>query len=187
MRLTARHLCWSAAVATALALPAATRAQQPLDPIQVSARTAEADRLDARAQDYETSGSRRKWGKAAGLRERAADLRAPEDPRGFSSLQMAAFLRHAISQREAALGLMQRAGDQAIARGDVYNAARAYVDAAYIANEMRDVEDVRAFIAKGTLLMHSPLLSDPQREQLRRGLAQASVPGAQLASAVAAP
>ena len=187
MRPATRPLFWTAAVVTVLALPTASRAQQPLDPVQVSARTTEADRLDAQAAAYEETGSRRAWSKAAGLREKAAGLRTPEDPRAAKSLETAALIRHALNQRSEAIGLMRRAGDHAIARGDVYRAATAYVNVAFLAAEMRDAERMREYAAKGSLLMHSPLLSAPQRESLQRSLAESPSPARQqVAEAIAA-
>ena len=182
MRPTIRHLFWTAAVVTALALPAAARGQQPLDPIQVSVRATEADKLEAQAEAHLQSGTWRDLGKAAKLREKAASLRTPEDPRGFTSLQMASLLRHAMKQRPAAVGLMQRAADQAMARGDVFNAATAYVNVAFMAVELRDGDLARRAIEKGTLLMHSPLLTAPQRQSLQGSLAQASNPERALAA-----
>jgi hypothetical protein len=173
MRATLRPLLSTAAVMAILASPAAARAQQPLDPIQVSARTTQADKFDARAAEYEATGSRRQWAKAAALRETAAALRAPEDPRGFRSLQVAALVRHALRERPAAAALMERAANQALARGDVFSAATAYVDVAYLAAELGDADRTREFVSKGALLMHSPLLSAPERELLRRAVAQA--------------
>ena len=184
---TARRVLRTAA-ACAVALPAAASAQQrsptPLDPVHVTARATRADQLDARAAAYEQADDSRRWGKAARLRERAAALRPAADPGGFTSLRAAAFSRHALGQRVAAGYLMERAGDQAMARGDVFNAADAYVDAAYIAAELRDPERVREFVGKGTLLMGSPLLSPPQRESLRGRVAQAAPrPGLEVAAA----
>ncbi|GLC28407.1 hypothetical protein [Roseisolibacter agri] len=187
MRASTRPLFWTAAVVTALALPAGARAQQPLAPIQVSARTAEADRLDERAVAYEETGSRRKWAKAAGLREKAASLRAPEDPQAFRSLQTAAYVRHALKQPGMALSLMQRAADQALARGDVFNAASAYADVAAIAQELRDNDRARASVEKSALLTRSPLLSAPDREWLQHRLAQTTMTLPVVASAPTQP
>jgi hypothetical protein len=183
MRASTRPVFWTAIVVTALTLPAAARGQQPLDPIQVSVRASEADKLEARADAYVESGSWRDLGKAAGLREKAASLRAPADPRGFTSLHMAALLRHAMKQRPAAIGLMQRAAEQAMARGDVFNAATAYVNTAFIAVELRDQDLARRSAEKGALLLHSPLLTDTQRLMLQRNLAQMQTPERALAAA----
>lgn len=166
---TRRHLLGSAAaIATlgALALPSVAGAQQPLKRVWVTATNSAADRLDNQAAEYEASGNLHRFGKAARLRERAASLRAPDDPAGFAGLQRAAHLRYGIGHIREAGYLMERAGDQAIARGDVFNAASAYIDAAYVAADQRDAERVRHFVSRGTLLMHSPLLSAPERDRL---------------------
>jgi hypothetical protein len=183
MRASTRPLFWTALVVTALTLPAAARGQQALDPIQVSVRASEADKLEARADALLQSGSWRDLGKAAGLREKAASLRAPTDPRAFTSLQMAALLRHAMKQRPAAVGLMQQAAEHAMARGDVFNAATAYVNTAFIAVELRDIDLARRSVEKGTLLLHSPLLTETQRLTLQRNLAQVHTPERALAAA----
>ena len=175
MRASIRPLIWSVAVATTLALPTVARAQQPLDPIQVSARTVEADKLDARAAAYEESGSWRKWGKAAGLREKAAGLRTPGDARAFKSLQTAAYVRHALKQRASALSLMERAADQALASGDVFNAAAGYADVASIAQELRDGDRVRRYAEKSALLTRSPLLNAADRQWLQHRLAMGTL------------
>jgi len=171
-----RRPLWSVAAAAvvALGLPATAWAQQPIDPVQVVASNSRADQLDARAAAYEQSGDGRLIGKAAGLREKAAGLRAPSDPRGFTSLRTAAHLRYGKGQKLAAGDLMERAADQAFARGDVYNAAEAYILAAIVNSELRDANPlrVRALVERGTLLMTSPLLSMPQREELRGRIAQ---------------
>lgn len=172
MRASFRPLVWTAAVVSSLALPAAARAQQPLDPVKVSARAAEADDLDARAIRYAESNSRRDWRKAAGLREKAARLRAPGDPRGFSSLQTASLIRHALNERLAAMELMQRAGDHAMAYGDVFNASAAYANLAYMAAEQRDPHTALYYAEKGAQLAQSPLLSPTQREWLQLRFAQ---------------
>jgi hypothetical protein len=181
MRPSSRYPSWVILAAGVLALPAAARAQQPLAPVHVSDAMTKADRLDARAAAYMQSGSLRDLGKAAGLREKAASLRALEDPRGFTGLEAAAFMRHALKQRPAALSLMQRAAEQAMARGDVFNAATAYVNTAFIAVELRDVDLARRSVERSTLLMHSPLLSVQQRDALRRTVAAVSAPGPDLA------
>jgi hypothetical protein len=156
-----------------VALPVVARAQQPLDPVKVTARVTRAQRLETRAASYEMASDMRRWGKAAALYERAAGLRAPEDPGGYTNLRRAAFLRHGIGQADVAGALMERAADQAMARGDVFNAAYAYVDAAYIAAERRDPPLARELVGKGTLLLHSPLLEARERAALRARVAQA--------------
>lgn len=187
MRANRRPLFWTAAVALTLALPATARAQQPLDPVKVSARTAEAERLDARAALLESSNARRDWGRAAGLREKAAGLRSAADPLAFKSLQTAALIRHALNQRTDALHLMRRAADQALARGDVFNAAAAYANAAFLAAELRDADRAQASMEQSLLLAQSPLLTAPQREWLLQRVGQGGAATRALAVAPALP
>ena len=182
MSVTSRRLLWTSAALTALALPGVVRAQQPLPQVQVSAPASKADKLDARAEAYERSGLLRDFGRAARLREQAAALRAPEDSAGFRSLRRAAALRYGIGDNVAARDLMERAGDQAIARGDVFNAATAYIDAAYVAAAVREPERVRHLVTRGTLLMRSPLLTPEQRAALERTVAQAPLAVREVAS-----
>ena len=184
MRPTTRALLSTSAVLAALAVPAAARAQQqPHKLAEVSARLTRADLLDARAEAYEQSGRTRHFGRAARLREQAAGLRAPEDSAAFSSLRKAANLRYGRGEYAAARGLMERAGDQALARGDVYNAASAYADVASLAVETRDPERVRAFVAKSTLLMRSPLLSPSQQNVLQTRIGQLPAAALEVATA----
>lgn len=176
MQQMTHHPLWSVAAAAVIALgfPAAASAQQRIDPVRVVVSNTRADELDARATAYEQSGDTRLVGKAAGMREKAAELRAPDDPRGFTSLRTAAHLRYGRGQKLAASSLMERAADHASGRGDVYNAAEAYILAAIVNSELRSADPVhvRALVDRGTLLMTSPLLSAPQRESLRGRIAQ---------------
>ncbi|MDF1504238.1 hypothetical protein [Roseisolibacter sp. H3M3-2] len=190
MRATLRPFLGTAALAAALALPAAAGAQQPLDPVKVSARSAQADKLDARAAELQATNSRWQWRRSAELRERAAELRPATDVRAFESLQTAALVRHALAERGAAIVLMERAAERAMARGDVFNAATAYANLAFMTSEVRDVDRAREFVEKSTLLASSPLLSAPQREWLQTRLAErptAAKAGTALAVAPAIP
>ncbi len=173
MRSRTQHLLWTATAVGALALPTAARGQHPLVTVEVVATNTRADIFDARAAAYENSADIGMWGRAARLRERAARLRAPEDARGSSSMARASQLRYYRGERESGAALMVTAADQAAARGDVYEAATAYLDAAIITAELRNPERVRELFAKGALLMHSPLLAPAQRDGLQRRFAAA--------------
>lgn len=160
-----------AAVLLSPALPvAAPRAQAPLDPVRVTARSAKAEALDAKALGYETSG--RSFKRAAEFRERAAALRAPDDPLGIHSLRMAAFDRYYGNQPDVAGDLMVRAAERALAVGDVVQGAHSYLDAAFIFAGRRDVGRARDVLDRGTLLMKSPLLTSAQRGSLQSRVAQ---------------
>ena len=185
-----RYLSWAAvALVSTVGLPAAARAQQPLEPVRVTVIATEADTLEARAHAYSARWNdvrdKRTLRKAAALHERAAELRAPEDGRAFTNLQSAAILRYDAGQRAAAADLMERAADQAMARGDVLNAAGAYLDAAIVAIELRQGDRVREFARRGSLLMHSPLISPAQRGELFLRVAQRGTAGQEVAALLA--
>jgi hypothetical protein len=157
-----------------VALPPAARAQV-LDPIRVTERRVKADKLDADARAFEE----KDWSqlkKAALLRERAAELRAVDDPIGTVSLYWAARDRYYSGQPKAARALMEAAGDRALVLGDVVNAATAYTEAAYISADIRDRKHARALASKARLLATSPMLSEAQRDQLRTRLLQGYAP-----------
>lgn len=160
-----------AAVLLAPALPVtALRAQAPLEPVRVTARSVKADAFDAKAVEYETSGLSLQ--RAAEFRERAAALRAPDDPRAIRSLRMAAFDRYYGRQPDVAGDLMLRAAERALTVGDVVQGAHSYIDAAFIFAAQRDLGRAREVLDRGTLLMKSPLLTMEQRGSLQSRVAQ---------------
>ena len=150
----------------ALALPAAASAQQQLDPVRVTAiATARADSLHARADRHEIS-TMRDFRKVARLHEQSAELRGEDDARGFECLQVAAHIRHGAGDFRRAADNMERAAQLAAARGDVMNAAVSYIDAAYIAVDLKQGARVREFTRAARLLTESPLITAAQRVQL---------------------
>jgi hypothetical protein len=171
-----RKLLWTAgALVAVIALPAAARAQAALEPILITGTELRADKLDAEAARYEASD----WGKlaqAARLRALAADLRTADDPKGPLSLFWAARDRYYSGDTRAARELMERAADRAMVVGDVWTAATAYTEAAYISAELRDVPRARLFASKAKLLTSSPMLSEDQRTKLRTRLAEGERP-----------
>ena len=60
----------------------------------------------------------------------------------------------------------------AAARGDVVNAANAYVDAAILSAELREHGRAMRFVHAANLLTHSPLITETQRLELRERLPQ---------------
>ena len=170
-----RRLLWTASAAIGLcAVPVAARAQT-LEPIHVTDSRAKADKLDEEARALELND----WSqmkRAAHLRELAADLRTPDDPKGSVSLYWAARSRYYSGDSRAARRLMEQAAERALAIGDVLNAATAFTEAAYISAELKDGARVRALAAKARLLTNSPMLSEAQRAQLRERLAANNTP-----------
>jgi hypothetical protein len=80
---------------------------------------------------------------------------------------------------------MERAAEHAMSRGDVFNAASAYANLAFMTTEVRDARRASEFVERSTLLAESPLLSAPQREWLQARIAQRATSGTGTALAVA--
>ena len=157
-----------------LALPGAALAQRQLDPVRVTAAAiARADSLYSKAERMEVS-SRRDFRRVAQLHEESATLRSVEDAKRAASLQIAAVHRYGGGDRRRAAADMELAAQEAAARGDVVNAANAYIDAAMIAAELRQRDRAVKLVRAAQLLTESPLLSDAQRLQLRTRLPQGS-------------
>src|SRR5690242_19595671 len=91
-----RRLSIAGALLATLALPAALPAQYQLPTLTSAAR---ADSLHQAAAALVTA---HRWGDAARLHRRSAELRDPEDPLGFRCLREAAELAYASGDRSAA-------------------------------------------------------------------------------------
>jgi hypothetical protein len=177
-----RHLFATVTIVMALvALPAGTRAQATLQPINVTGHALRAEQLDREAEGYERT-DMSKWRVAANLRREAAALRTADDPKGPLSLYWAARDRYYTNDVPGSRELMIQSAERALAIGDVVHAATAYTEAAYIASEIRDYLSAREYAAKAKLLAHSPMLTDAQREQIRANLAIESLSTGVLAS-----
>ncbi|HKT61389.1 MAG TPA: hypothetical protein VJQ46_15145, partial [Gemmatimonadales bacterium] len=109
-----------------------------------------------------------RWRDAASLHRQSAALRAPEDSLGYRCLNTAANLSFASNDLASAQSDKIAAAAQALARGDVENAAQAYADAAWIANERKhhDPEQVLTLARQAEVLASSPLLSSMQRTKI---------------------
>lgn len=166
----------TSALAALLTLPAPAVAQlavaqQPLDPVRVTAAsTARADSLFARAARREIQ-SIRDFRKVAAMYEKSAELREVGDEKRFEALQMAARLRYGSGERRQAADDMEQAAQEAAARGDVVNAADSYIDAAHLAVELRERERALKFVRTAELLTRSPLLSEQQRAAVQTRIA----------------
>ena len=176
-----RLLLTASAAMAALTLPVAARAQM-LDPIRITESRAEAEKLDAEADlSYEKNDSGQ-LKKAAKLRERAAELRAEDDPEGSVSLYWAARDRYYSGDPRTARDLMEAAATRALAMGDVLNAVTAYTEAAYISADLKDGSRMRTLAAKARLLSASPLRTEDQRYQVRTRLGRSDAPVGVVAS-----
>lgn len=165
-----RLLMTASAAIAAFTIPAAARAQTPLQPIRVTESQQKADQYDQEAAVIEAND----WSQlkqAARLRGLAADLRPADDPKGARSLYWAARDRYYSGDNSAARGLMELAGERAVAIGDVITAATAFTEAAYISADLKDGSRMRSNAARAKLLASSPMLSEDQRFELRSRLA----------------
>jgi hypothetical protein len=154
----------------ALGLPAAASAQYQLPTIT---STAKADSLHDAAVNLVAA---HRWGDAARLHRRSADLRDIEDPLGFRCLKEAAALEYATGDRSAARNDMADAAGQALARGDLREAALAYLDAAWIAQEQKNPRKVWEFGHRAEILADSPLLGAADRAAILQRIERAPEP-----------
>jgi len=162
------------AAAVAVAAPGAVDAQVRLERVRITAaHPAEADALTKQA--VALHGRPGEYRRAATLHVRAANLRAPGDPKGYYDLNTAAHLYRAAGNVWRAREVMERAAEHAAARGDVVAAATSYVDAGYLAIEARRTDGVPALALKAELLAESPLISEEQRSSIRRRVGYSQV------------
>lgn len=114
---------------------------------------------------------------AARLFVAEADLRPADDPGAVDGLIVAANLFYAADLPVRAREVLEAAGERAEAAGDLMRAARAYLDAATVAEQEGDQANVRRLVEKVDTLSESSLLSDPQRVRIRQRVARPSRPG----------
>jgi len=150
-----------------LALPAAVSAQYQLPTITSSAR---ADSLHEAAAALVAA---HRWGDAARLHRRSAQLRDAEDPLGFRCLKEAAALAYAAGDRAAARADMTAAAGQALTRGDLREAGLAYLDAAWIAQEQKNPRQVWELGHRAEILADSPLLAPADRAAILQRIERA--------------
>jgi hypothetical protein len=140
-----------------LALPVTAAAQYQLPTVISSFK---ADSLHEAAEALVTA---HRYRDAARLHRRSAELRPAEDPLGFRCLSEAGALVYAAGDRSAARRNLVLAADHALARGDLRNAAMAYLDAAWIAQEQRNSRQTYELGHRAELLADSPLLGASDR------------------------
>ena len=158
-----------------LGLPAAAQAQYRLPTLVSSVK---ADSLHSAA--VELAMTTKRWGDAARLHRRAAELRAADDVNGFRCLSYAGALAYASGDRSRARNDMAAAARHALARGDLRAAALAYLDAAWIAQEQKNPRQVWEWGHRAELLADSPFLGSADRAVILRRIRRAPE-GTQLA------
>jgi len=140
-----------------LGLPAAVSAQYQLPTLISSAK---ADSLHEAALALT---AQHRYGDAARLHRESAELRDLDDPLGYRCLKDAAALVYATGDRSSARADMAAAASQALARGDLRAAADAYLDAAWIAQEQKNIKQVWENGHRAETLADSPLLGTADR------------------------
>ena len=148
-------------------LPAAASAQYQLPTLTSAAR---ADSLHEAALVLV---AKHRWGDAARMHRRSAELRDADDPLGFRCLKDAAALVYATGDRSGARADMAAAASQALARGDLRSAADAYLDAAWIAQEQKNPRQVWQLGHRAEMLADSPLLGLSDRTAIMQRIERA--------------
>ena len=163
------HTTFAAVAVLAIAFsPAVMHAQQALEPVKVHAGSSKianpsADALAAEAKQHYANPKR--WREAAKLHRRAAELHGA-DPQAVEQWRMAAWLYSASRDFASARAMMERAGEQAAAVGDIDAAANAYVDAALFAlSDGRD-DRLAALVQRARVLADAPLLPGARRSAI---------------------
>jgi hypothetical protein len=167
------HLSVAGVLLATAGLPAIASAQYQL-PTVVS--TAKADSLHEAAVAMVTA---HRWRDAARLHRRSAELRGAEDPLGFRCLSEAAALAYATGDRSGARNDKAAAATQALSRGELREAAMAYLDAAWIAQEQKSPRQVWEYGHRAEILADSPLLGMSDRTAILKRISRG--PGVQLA------
>ena len=153
------------AIVSALAtVPARVQSQTAATPEQIS-RMAHALELEQRARELHAQPSR--TGEAARLHRQSAHLRGANDPEAVESLALAAYLFSYAKRPLVARKTMEEAADRALAMGDVFRAARAYVEAAFFADGQQDRVETARLGHKALLLAGSSRITEEERTSIR--------------------
>jgi hypothetical protein len=108
------------------------------------------------------------WRRAARLLERSADLRDASDPEAYAALRLAGRVRAAVGDLNAARYVFEKAAEHALARGAVFDAAHAFIDAAHAAAGSREPHLAKQYVERAALLATSPQLSARDAAQIRQ-------------------
>jgi len=122
--------------------------------------------LRARASELMKDVSR--YRKASDLLRQAAALTPVEDANRAHDLHVAANLLFFAGSIAEAQVVMADAADAALARGDVEDAANAFVDAGWLAAKHDQPAEARDLALRAVHLAASPLLSGEQRDRILR-------------------
>ncbi|CAN5797666.1 hypothetical protein BH23GEM9_BH23GEM9_16150 [soil metagenome] len=119
-----------------------------------------------RAQAEELFSKPSQWRRAARLLEQSAQLRSADDPGAYTCWMNAARLQAGMGSFSAARRNLEKAAAHAVARGEVVDAANAYIDAAHVAVKEGQAHQAVGLIEKASLLASSPLLDGEQAARI---------------------
>lgn len=133
----------------------------------ISAETrSDADPVALEKQAASLYESPKHYKRAAALHIEAANLRALDDPMRVKNRALAAKLYYYAGDKSKGYELLRQAADEALAAGDVLVAASTYLDASYVALELKRGETVLELANKAKLLLSSPLVDARERDRL---------------------
>lgn len=109
----------------------------------------------------------KQWKKAQRLLQESAELRDAGDVEGYTCYMLAGRLAAALGDNAAARESLEHAGEHALARGAVMDAASAFIDAAHAAARAGDADGMKELVERASLLANSPLISPKDREAIQ--------------------
>jgi tetratricopeptide (TPR) repeat protein len=110
------------------------------------------------------------YARTARLYEQAAMLRPEQDPTRIEDLHMAGHIYFRAGRHEAARRNLASAAETALQFGDLVRAAHAFIDAAHVASQQRDMEAAAGYAKRAGCLSNSPLISVAEAAAIRRRL-----------------
>ena len=157
-------------IALVLAFASASAGQTARPPAPVAESSVRAGELLARAEQVQSDRSR--LVEAARLYQRGARLLPADDARVPETLRTAARLLFYAGRTVDARAQMESAAGVAFDQGDVFQAAQAYIDATFIALQLREFGNARRLIDRAVIVATSERLTDEQRSQILHRIAQ---------------
>lgn len=126
-----------------------------------------ADSIQAEAFMYQTDG---RYTEAARLYKDAAKLRPRDDPGAVDNMMLAANLLFVANRPLEARRMLEDAAERALAAGDVERGARAFIEAAFIADKQGNKAETSRLGHRAEMLSVSPQLTPAQRQEIARRL-----------------
>lgn len=126
-----------------------------------------ADSIQTEAFEHQTNG---RYTDAARLYKDAAKLKPRDDPGAVDDMMLAANLLFVANRPLEARRTLEDAGERALAAGDVERGARAFIEAAFIADKQGNKAETTRLGHRAELLSVSPQLTPAQRQEIARRL-----------------